>query len=89
MFGLMRGPKGCATDEQTKQQYKYHRKHYCGTCKVMGVEYNQTSRLLLNFDTVFLAELLSLLDNEDTDVWEDSLQKVNLCWAMPKKEMPF
>ncbi len=43
MFGLMKRPP---------------REPYCGTCKTMGERYGQKTRLLLNHDTVFLAELL-------------------------------
>lgn len=45
---------------------------------------------MLNFDTVFLAELLSLLGGEDLNEWESHLQSVNTCFSMPQNEdLPF
>lgn len=44
MFGLMKGAP---------------REIYCGTCKTMGARYGQRSRMLLNNDADFLAELLT------------------------------
>lgn len=58
MFGLMTPRHQCGTSPDTHQQY---RQHYCGVCKSMGTSYGQTSRVFLNFDTVFLAELLTEL----------------------------
>lgn len=34
MFGLMRPEKSCA--HKTSQDYRFHRMHYCGTCKTIG-----------------------------------------------------
>lgn len=79
MFGIMR-PQGCGTSDAAKE---HHRLHYCGTCKAMGSDYGQASRLLLNFDTVFLSEILSRLSTENTAQWESALHSHN-CFAMPK-----
>lgn len=92
MFGLMRPKRQCSTCscEQEQSTYLLHRQHYCGTCKAIGKTFDHKSRLLLNFDTVFLAELLSELDYQSTDVWESNLQVVNTCFTMPKGEqLPF
>jgi uncharacterized protein DUF5685 len=60
MYGLMRA-RHCG---QSIEQSERHRFHYCGTCKTMGRLYGQRSRILLNHDAVFLAELLTLLSEE-------------------------
>lgn len=83
MFGLMNPPRNCASS--CDNLYDSHRKHYCGTCKTIGQHYGQSARLMLNFDAVFLAELLSLFSKDDTASWQPALQKVNLCWQMPEK----
>jgi Family of unknown function (DUF5685) len=62
MYGLMRA-RHCG---QSVEQSERHRFHYCGTCKTMGRLYGQRSRLLLNHDAVFLAELLTLLSTESS-----------------------
>lgn len=88
MFGLMRPQNSCST-KKNDVDYLYHRRHYCGTCKAIGQNYNQQSRLMLNFDTVFLSELLSQLESEDLDQWDEKLQVVNTCFSMPTEKLPF
>lgn len=88
MFGLMRPQSSCSMTKNDAA-YLYHRKHYCGTCKAIGKSYNQQSRLMLNFDTVFLSELLSRLELEDLNQWDKNLQTVNTCFSMPTEELPF
>lgn len=53
----------------------------------MGSLYGQKSRLLLNHDTVFLAEILSALSGENVADWQKSYQSFN-CLSLPKSEMP-
>ena len=82
MYGLMRA-RHCG---QSVEQNDRHRFHYCGTCKTIGRLYGQRSRLLLNHDTVFLAELLTLLSSEPA--WENAdkaYQSYN-CLSLPKSE---
>lgn len=88
MFGLMQPPNSCST-KKTDLNYLYHRRHYCGTCKAIGQNYNQQSRLMLNFDTVFLSELLSRIEQEDLNQWDENLQVVNTCFSMPSEKIPF
>jgi hypothetical protein len=88
MFGLMQPQNSCST-KKNDLDYLYHRRHYCGTCKAIGQNYNQQSRLMLNFDTVFLSELLSQLELEDLDQWDKNLQAVNTCFSMPTEKLPF
>lgn len=64
------------------EQQDWYRMHYCGTCKSIGRLYGQRSRVLLNFDCVFLAELLSLIQEENTENWDAKLSS-HSCFAMP------
>ncbi|MCH2023572.1 MAG: DUF5685 family protein [Saprospiraceae bacterium] len=89
MFGIMRPEKACSANA-VDSSYQYHRMHYCGTCKAIGHNFDHRSRMMLNFDTVFLSELLSQLDKVELENWEDNLKKVNTCFSMPKNEaLPF
>lgn len=84
MFGLMRAKKcGMSKDEKD-----FRRLNYCGTCKTIGSIYGQKSRLLLNHDIVFLAELLTVLSGENVKNRQHSYQSYN-CLYLPKDEMPF
>lgn len=77
MFGLMKNT-GCTKADQQN----WYRKHYCGTCKAIGSQYGHRSRMLLNFDCVFLAELLSLIQEADTRLWHEKLSPRS-CFAIP------
>jgi len=68
MFGLMR---------------RAQRLPYCGTCKTLGSLYGQRSRLLLNHDTVFLAELL--MEQSGQPEWSRAYRSFN-CLTLPKSE---
>ncbi len=84
MFGLMRA-KTCG---MTDAEQHFRRLNYCGTCKTTGALYGQKSRLLLNHDTVFLAEILSALSGEDVKDWQKSYQSFN-CLSLPESgEIP-
>lgn len=83
MFGLMRAKK-CG---MTAEEKEFRRLNYCGTCKTIGSLYGQKSRLLLNHDTVFLAEILAVLSGENVSEWQSSYQSFN-CLNLPKNEMP-
>jgi hypothetical protein len=83
MFGLMRARK-CGMSDEEKH---FRRLNYCGTCKTLGALYGQKSRLLLNHDTVFLAEILSALSGENVSGWQKSYQSFN-CLSLPESEMP-
>lgn len=78
MFGLMR-PRGCSGKHE-------HRLYYCGSCKTLGSAYGQKSRMLLNHDTVFLAELLGELGAAPV-VWAPAYRSFN-CMSMPKDLPP-
>jgi hypothetical protein len=83
MFGLMRAKK-CGMSDAEKH---FRRLNYCGTCKTIGSLYGQKSRLLLNYDTVFLAEILTALSGENVNDWQKSYQSFN-CLSLPPSEMP-
>lgn len=72
----------------TAEEKNFRRLHYCGTCKTIGTLYGQKSRMLLNHDTVFLAEILTSLSDEKVQNWQKSYQSYN-CLSLPKNEMPF
>ncbi len=69
-------PRSCAGKQE-------HRLHYCGACKTLGSRYGQSSRMLLNHDTVFMAELLSELSAAPAE-WPTQYRSFN-CMAMPKE----
>jgi hypothetical protein len=83
MFGLMRAQK-CGMSEDEKY---FRRLNYCGTCKTTGALFGQKARLLLNHDTVFLAEILSALSGDAAQEWDSAYQSYN-CLNLPKAEMP-
>jgi hypothetical protein len=83
MFGLMRAKK-CGMSAGEKH---FRRLNYCGTCKTIGSLYGQKARLLLNHDTVFLAEILSALSGENVSDWQKAYQSFN-CLSLPGSEMP-
>jgi Family of unknown function (DUF5685) len=56
------------------------RKSYCGTCKAIGKIYGHKERLLLNYDVVFLSELLAALSNNHDDFAAIS---VGRCFSLP------
>src|SRR5260370_41810099 len=71
MLGLMRGAR---------------RLPYCGTCKTLGAVYGHRTRLLLNHDTVFLAELL--LAQTPEPEWTGAYKSFN-CLALPHRGEKF
>jgi hypothetical protein len=82
MFGLMR-PSRC---QRNVPESRYRRRlHYCGTCKAIGKLYGHRYRLLLNHDTVFLAEMCSVWTGEDATLkeWDGALQSHN-CLRTPE-----
>jgi hypothetical protein len=80
MFGLMKSRSCSLTPEQRLNR----RLHYCGTCKTIGRLYGQKTRLLLNNDAVFLAELLSAISGADSQLedWDRAYQSYN-CLSLP------
>ena len=87
MFGLMKA-RTCSGTPEVKRR---RRMHYCGACKTIGRLYGQKARLLLNHDTVFLAELLTALSGQDHELsgWSDGYQSYN-CMSLPRSssDMP-
>jgi len=81
MFGLMKARTCSATPEVKRRR----RMHYCGACKTIGRLYGQKARLLLNHDTVFLAELLTALSGDDQKLseWAGQYRSYN-CMSIPR-----
>ena len=79
MFGLMRS-RSCRLEPEERRR---RRLHYCGTCKTLGSRYGQASRLLLDHDAVFAAELLTALAAEHgLDQWGAAYHARN-CMRLP------
>jgi hypothetical protein len=55
---------------------------YCGTCKTLGALYGHRARVLLNHDTVFLAEVLMEVSGEPA--WSPPFRSFN-CLTLPRK----
>jgi hypothetical protein len=85
MFGLMKA-RTCTVSDDEKES---RRLHYCGTCKTLGSLYGQRTRFLLNHDAVFLAEVLSALDEgrREPAEWDPSLVSRN-CLSLPARDAP-
>jgi hypothetical protein len=82
MFGLMRA-RCCSTGDR-----EAGRLHYCGTCKTMGRLFGQRSRMLLDYDAVFLGELLAALSPQP--VAFGSAYTSRSCLALPAaSEIPW
>ncbi|KAA3623738.1 MAG: hypothetical protein DWQ02_24080 [Bacteroidetes bacterium] len=84
MFGLMR-KTSC---DPPQQNLSWKRNHYCGTCKVMATEYGHGSRMFLNYDLVFLSELLTLLSQNEVSFSDEAFGSKN-CFKLPSgKNIP-
>ena len=82
MFGLLTYKK------VTQDQYNQFRLNYCGTCKTIGKIYGHRERFFLNFDTVFLSELLDAVIKDDNKFKHI---KPNTCFSLPQdiSQIPF
>ncbi len=78
MFGYVQVVK----DELKIKEYNVFRAYYCGLCKALGKEYGFAARLGLNYDSVFLAILLSSLEEEDPEI------ALSRCMVHPMKKRP-
>jgi len=76
MFGYVLPEK----PELKIREYETFRAYYCGICKSMGKRYGQISRMTLNYDSVFLAILLSSIAGEIPQM------KRERCIAHPMKK---
>ncbi len=71
--------RGCGLGRSAREM---RRRHYCGTCKVIGREYGQGSRLFLNHDTVLVAEIITALS--EAPEWGAAIESRN-CFHLPKR----
>jgi hypothetical protein len=62
------------------KEYELFRAYYCGVCKSLGKRYGQLKRFLLNYDSTFLAVLISAVIGETLEV------KNETCIAHPVKK---
>ncbi len=69
-------------DELKIKEYNVFRAYYCGLCKTLKEEYGFTARLGLNYDSVFLALLLSSVTGEEISCNPER------CIANPVKKRP-
>ncbi len=69
-------------DELKIREYNVYKSYYCGLCKTLKSEYGYFSRFVLNYDSVFLALLLSSVTNDEYDL------KNEICIAHPTKKTP-
>ena len=60
MFGYVKVAKG----ELRVREYEYYRASYCGLCRAMGQCTGQCSRMLLNYDFAFMANVRMALEGE-------------------------
>lgn len=67
---------------QNPAQPEWYRLHYCGLCKTIGQKYDQKSRLLLNYDAVFLAEVLTHLASDTPEQWDAKIRGYQ-CFSIP------
>jgi hypothetical protein len=76
MFGYILPEK----PELKIKEYDLFRAYYCGVCKSIGARIGQLPRLTLNYDTTFLALLLSSVFDEELEI------KRERCIAHPLKK---
>jgi hypothetical protein len=84
MFGFMKESICRHSNSDIKLNYK---KHYCGLCKSIALNYGQIPRVSLNSDTVFFSELLSNLSETDNEL-KEFLQNIKpkKCFSLPKNK---
>ncbi|MGI6778320.1 MAG: DUF5685 family protein [Acetivibrionales bacterium] len=76
MFGYVLPEK----PELKIREYEMFRAYYCGVCKSIGKRYGQISRLTLNYDSAFLAILISSVYQEKVNI------KMERCIVHPVKK---
>ncbi len=76
MFGYILPEK----PELKVREYELFRAYYCGVCKSIGNRYGQLWRMTLNYDSAFLALLLSSISKKEYDL------KTERCIAHPIKK---
>ncbi|MGI6751028.1 MAG: DUF5685 family protein [Anaerovoracaceae bacterium] len=64
MFGYIVPDK----PELRVKDYELYNGYYCGICKSIGHRYGQIPRMVLSYDAVFLALIISSLDSEEEDI---------------------
>ena len=67
MFGYVNIYK----DELKIKDYNLWRSYYCGLCKILGKNYNQLTRLGLNYDMTFLSIIIGAALNEKPKITKE------------------
>jgi hypothetical protein len=75
--------KACSCNKSSEEK-ELQRLHYCGTCKTIGRLYGQKSRVFLNYDAVFLGELLTLMRPVGPQFAQAYVSKN--CLTLPKRD---
>ncbi len=84
MFGIM---KACSCHKGSEER-ELRRMHYCGTCKTIGRLYGQKARVFLNYDAVFLGEVLADLQGNPLQFAPAYVSKN--CFSIPQSDqVPF
>jgi hypothetical protein len=78
MFGYILPEK----PEMKIKEFELFRAYYCGVCKSIGKRYGQLKRLTLNYDSTFLALLLSAVSEKQ----EELLIHKERCIVHPQKK---
>ncbi len=68
----MLGYVTCEKAELKVKEYELYSSYYCGVCKSIGSRYSQLARMVLSYDSVFLAMILDGMDGTAPDVTEGS-----------------
>ena len=78
MFGYV----NVCRDELKVRELALFNAYYCGLCKTLKTEYGYFSRFGLNYDSVFLAILLSSVTEDEYDCTKE------ICIAHPLEKKP-
>lgn len=78
MFGYIVPEK----PEMKIKEYELFRAYYCGVCRSIGKRHGHLERLTLNYDSTFLAVLLSSIKDEKLNI------KIARCIAHPTTKRP-
>ncbi len=84
MFGLMHH-SSCGLQEEAREHYRLH---HCGACKAIGNQYSQPARIFLNFDCVFLAEMLTALSGANSGAWPENYHSYRCFVPKDREEAP-
>lgn len=82
LWYIMLGYVTIAKGELKIKEYDVYQAYYCGICKAMGKRCSQLSRMMLSYDSVFLAMVLAALDETADEI------QAQHCIVHPIKKKP-